>query len=42
MLMTDLKEGDPVMFGVAEGEMGPQATYVRAEKGGSRRITVNK
>lgn len=33
MLMTDLKEGDPVMFGVTEGEMGPQATYVRAEKG---------
>jgi cold shock CspA family protein/ribosome-associated translation inhibitor RaiA len=33
VVMTDLKEGDPVLFGVTEGEMGPQATYVRAEKG---------
>ncbi|MHB8790828.1 MAG: cold shock domain-containing protein [Desulfobulbaceae bacterium] len=32
MVMNDLKEGDQVMFGVTEGEMGPQATYVRAEK----------
>jgi len=30
--MDDLKEGDSVMFGVTEGEMGPQATYVRAGK----------
>ncbi|GAB4341933.1 MAG: hypothetical protein Kow0089_16660 [Desulfobulbaceae bacterium] len=30
--MDDLKEGDPVMFGVTEGDMGPQATFVRAEK----------
>ena len=28
----ELKEGDSVMFGVTEGEMGPQATYVRAGK----------
>ncbi len=28
----DLKEGDSVMFGVTEGEMGPQATFVRAGK----------
>jgi len=33
VVMDDLKEGDSVMFGVTEGEMGPQATYVRAEKG---------
>ena len=33
VVMEDLKEGDPVMFGVTEGDMGPQATYVRAEKG---------
>jgi cold shock CspA family protein/ribosome-associated translation inhibitor RaiA len=32
VVMNDLKEGDQVMFGVTEGEMGPQATYVRAEK----------
>jgi len=31
--MDDLKEGDSVLFGVTEGEMGPQATFVRAEKG---------
>lgn len=31
--MDDLKEGDSVMFGVTEGDMGPQATFVRAEKG---------
>ena len=31
--MDDLNEGDSVMFGVTEGEMGPQATFVRAEKG---------
>lgn len=31
--MDDLKEGDSVMFGVTDGEMGPQATFVRAEKG---------
>lgn len=30
--MNDLKEGDTVMFGVTEGEMGPQATFVRASK----------
>ena len=28
--MDELKEGDAVMFGVTEGEMGPQATFVRA------------
>ncbi|MCL7488046.1 MAG: cold shock domain-containing protein [Desulfobulbaceae bacterium] len=33
VVMDDLKEGDSVMFGVTEGEMGPQATFVRAEKG---------
>jgi cold shock CspA family protein/ribosome-associated translation inhibitor RaiA len=33
VIMDDLKEGDSVMFGVTEGEMGPQATFVRAEKG---------
>jgi len=33
IVMNDLKEGDPVMFGVTEGEMGPPATFVRAEKG---------
>lgn len=32
-VMDDLNEGDSVMFGVTEGEMGPQATFVRAEKG---------
>lgn len=32
VIMDDLNEGDSVMFGVTEGEMGPQATYVRAEK----------
>ena len=31
--MQDLKEGDAVLFGVTEGDMGPQATFVRAEKG---------
>jgi len=30
--MDDLKEGDSVMFGVTEGDMGPQATFVRAGK----------
>ena len=30
--MDELKEGDAVMFGVTEGEMGPQATFVRAAK----------
>lgn len=30
--MGELKEGDSVMFGVTEGDRGPQATYVRAEK----------
>ena len=33
VIMNDLNEGDSVMFGVTEGEMGPQATFVRAEKG---------
>lgn len=33
MVINDLKEGDPVMFGVTQGDMGPQATFVRAEKG---------
>lgn len=31
--MGDLNEGDVVMFSVAEGEKGPQATLVRAERG---------
>lgn len=30
--MDELREGDTVMFGVTEGEMGPQATYVRSGK----------
>lgn len=30
--MGDLKEGDSVKFGVTEGEMGPQATFVRAAR----------
>ena len=33
VVMDELKEGDSVMFSVTEGEMGPQATFVRAEKG---------
>lgn len=31
--MGDLNEGDVVMFSVAEGDKGPQATLVRAERG---------
>jgi cold shock CspA family protein/ribosome-associated translation inhibitor RaiA len=33
VVMNELKEGDSVMFSVTEGEMGPQATFVRAGKG---------
>ncbi len=32
VVMDELQEGDSVMFGVTEGEMGPQATFVRAGK----------
>lgn len=31
--MDQLNEGDAVMFSMVEGEKGPQATMVRAEKG---------